>query len=386
MAKYKSFSSVVPVAEVAWFKRLNIARLTGDYGDEKDLQKTQDSLTLHGWMQNSNGTVDVEPASDTLAEEAQAERQSEWDRLKESAKTNGNDAIRLKVFELLYTDNGKKLIPVKFVGISGNRRSQVFFRAMVARYESGEPVTTEIPVINHGHLQPLERLAVQVGENEGKTEGFREMSNADRLLAAKRCLQYGGKESHLSKIFKRGMAQKLWAIARLDALWPNARVIERMCLPEGHEEHVPWGIDKEVARKLADRSDPDTLQSLNQRLTAGGKPAEQSATEQEVLAYVTAPAGNGGNKPKILDREAIEGLSKNFPAIPLRMMAKAILERNVDILQPYDLMQSGLNSLDEILKNGDYPPVQLLLAKIVTCKRDNRDQLLKDLIKVTESY
>lgn len=385
MAKYKTFSTVVPVGEVAWFKRLNIARLTGDYGDEKDLQKTQDSLTLHGWLQNSNGTVDVEPASESLAEEAMAERQAEWDRLKEAAKTNKNEAVRLKVFEVLYTENAKKLVAVKFIGISGNRRSQVFFKAMVARYESGEPVTLEIPVINHGHLNPLERLEVQVGENEGKTEGFREMSNADRLLAAKRCLQYGGKESHLAKIFKRGMAQKLWAIARLDSLWPNVELIKKMCLPEGHEDHIGWGIDKEVARKLADRSDPDTLSELNKRLTAKGEPALSPTSEEEVLAYAKNP-GSVGNKPKIMERDVIEGLSKNFPAIPLRMMAKAILDRNVDILQPYDLMQHGLNALDEILKNGDYPPVQLILAKIVSVKKDVRDQFLKDLIKVVETY
>lgn len=381
--KLKTLAQVFPIAKVAWFQRLNEARATGNYGTQDALNKIKDSLTLHGWLLDPDGVIIAEPIRPELKAEALSARQEQWTKLQQGALTNGEEAIKLKVFEILYTDKGK-LVEPEYTGISGNRRDSVFFPAMVERFKQKMPLSTEIGAMVTTFSNPLERLRAQVMENEMKTQGFQDMSNADRLIAARRSLQLGGTESSLGTMFSRGTSQKLWGIVRLDALWPNVKIVDRMCLPADHEEFIGWGVDKEALRNLADRSQPDSLREYNFKRTAAGDTTVPAATEEEVKAYFANPKIGKNNLPKIMDRKDIDNLARQNPVKLVQKAMKAVLERNTDHLSSCLKASAGFNALDDLVETGDYPRVELVLAKLVTTKQ--RDSLLQELVAVCEKY
>lgn len=375
MAKaYEALAVLVPFGEVAWFKELNHARRSGNYGTETELKEVLALLTAQDWLTDDNGIVTVEAIGNNWAEREMADRLLRWEALK--AGTTGADAARLKVFEMLYTEKGK-LIPVKYAGVSGNRRSTQVFEAKVARLNAGLPVGKQLPVIIRQFDNPLDRLKAQVGENEIKTSGFVEMSTADRLLAARDWLQLGGKESSLETMFKRGMSQKLWGIVSLDALWPNVKIVERMCLKAEDPEFIGFGVDKEALRGLRMRSRPETLTEWNIKRTVKGDAPATLATEQEVRDYFKSPRVGAAIASKTLPKETMAGLAVNFPCEPLKKAFKAFLDNSVDGIKDYQVWAVGFNALANIAEQGDYPPMELLLVSILASK--NRTELLKQL-------
>lgn len=383
MAKYKVGSSIVPFASVVWFREYNGSRPSGNYGTEAEVKNTLNVLTDQDWVLDNRGIIKVEELTEDLVKRALAEREQAWEYWKTQAKLDPtNQAVRLQVWEELYTVGGKKLIVPEFLGIDGNRRAQVAFEAKVARWLAKQPMSKELNVQICTFENPLQRLLMQVADNDQATSGKLEISNVDRILAAQKVFRMGGIEADLSKSFKRGMAQKLWAIVTLDNQHPGIGIVERMALPPEHENFISWGVDKEDMRNLALRSDATALAKKNATLTTAGKSPLLPATEAEVEAYFKSPKANGSNKPKIMAREHIEAMSTNHAITIVKETAKAVMTNNQDIVAvyiPYPLLINGITEMVKVDPDGA-KKLEFVVAKIMAATNGERKALIQKLI------
>lgn len=378
----KTLSELVKLHRVVWFKDWNAARPSGDYGKLDDLRK---SFEIHGWMQTGDGTVDVEKLPEHLKERAVKERQEWWDTLKGEAKTGGQDATTaLATFEEIYVEKGK-LLPIDLIGDTGNRRSQAFFAAMVERKKNKLPVSTEIPVVIKVFEDDLARLEAQILENEGKNIGFMEMSPSDKLRAAKKAVEFGASQSRLRQTFKDGTGQKLWATLLLDKRFPELRLFERMCKHPDDEEYIKFGGQSTGdLNALVLRTDPKELAEKNAKLQTQGRGTLAPADQAEIERFF-GTAKSTRNEKKIMVRDTIKGLSENFPNLPLRAAFLGVYEDNKDRFARYHAVAPGFNALDDLVTDGDYPPVELILGRLVTTKGEQRAALYKRLLAALDA-
>lgn len=371
----------VPASSVVWFREFNEARLTRDYGKVEELKN---SFILHGWKLDDNGIIKVEEIKPDLQERAMKERMEQWDALKSAAKLGSEKLVDLVTFEELYTHGGK-LKPIEYLGVSANRRSEVFFPAMVERKKQNLPISMEIPVMVRHYANAAERLDDQIDENELKTAGFLEMSDVDRLLAAQRRVQLGAIQSDLRRVFKDGMGQKLWGLLELNRLWPTIGIVSRCQLPPTDKSYIRLAAVKfKDLPTLVQRSDPAELEKKNKQLRTAGKAPLLPATEEEIREYFATVEDNTGNAQKVMKGENIRGLVTRCPAKPLAAMAQAIAENNEDLIKTYIVCDVSLNCVDEIIKAGDEPALQPLLVHIVATK--DRQALLKELVLHCEKF
>lgn len=391
MAKQKNetLAILVPVSSVIWFKEMNKARATGNYGTADQLKTLRGYLAASGWRQSGDGTIEVEKLPDNLKDRAAKERHDRWEFLKLQAKQDVEKLIDLAVFEELYVENGK-LRPVEYLGVSGNRRSTVFFDAMVDRRRAGEPLTTVLPVQVCVFESDLERLETQTGENEFKTAGFIEMSTLDKLQAAKEMVELGAIQNDIRKAFKDGTGQKLWGILQLNKRFPDLNLIERMGRDPKDPSWINIGAVKNDLSSLITRTDPEELEEKNRKIR--DKMKIQGKSDAAIEVELFQPAGRDdveayfmgrkeeGNAEKIMKKDTIKGLSENFPARPLAKMAKAVYDNNVDVVKAYRVAAEGFNAIDSLLADNDYPPVETLLVGITKVTGEARQELLKKLL------
>lgn len=377
--KSQDFASIVHISQIVWFRDHNDARPTGNYGKFDDLKS---SFIERGWLKDNNGMVAVESASAEDKERGLRERQQQWDALKAASKQDAAKLIDLAAWEEIWVSGGK-LRGIDYVGISGNRRSEAYFPAMVERRKGNLPITTEVPALVYNNLSPLERLEVQIDENEMKAWGFQDMSDVDRLLSANKAVELGANQTQLRRTFKDGTGQKLWAVIRLDKRFPNIGIIRRCTL----EPQDPAWVNLRGMKYHPDlaslllRTDPEALAEKNQKQLLQGLEPIAPATEDDVTAYVGGKkTDDNGNKPKVMKGDNIRGLADSFPALPLRAMAAAIANSQVDGLKIYQAAAPGFNALDTVIKSGDYPAVERILLGIVAQQGQNRIDLLAKLV------
>lgn len=383
MAKYKVGSNVVPFGSVVWFPDLNGSRPSGNYGTEAEMKNTLNVLTDQDWVLDIRGIIKAEELTDELVERAIKERQIEWDYWKSQAKLDANQfAVFLQVWEELYTVGGKKLLVPELLGIDGNRRGQLAFKAKVARRIAKQSVGTELNVQICTFENPLQRLLMQVADNDQAASGKLEISNVDRILAAQKVFKMGGIEADLSKSFKRGMAQKLWTIVQLDNQHPQIEIVRRMALPPEHEDFISWGVDKEDMRNLALRSNPEALTKKNDQLVTAGKAALTVATPTEVEAYFRSPKANGANKPKIMERKYIEGMASNHGITIVKEAARAVMTNNQDLVAGYLQYPILINGVSELTKvDGDAAKqLEFVVARVLAATNGNRKALIEKLV------
>lgn len=381
MAKQKTLSVIVHIASVVWFRDLNRARPTGDYGKAEELK---DSMTTRGWVIDEDGTVKVKKATDEHKARAQKERAEKWESLKGIATADSTKLVELSTFEQIYVEGGK-IRPVEYVGITGNRRDSVFFAAMAARKRENLEITTEIPVIVREYATPLAELAEQIGENELKSLGFNPTTAVDKLLAAKAAVELGATQSDLRTVFKDGIGQKLWGVIQLNSRFPDMGIIQRMCLKPDDDGYIRLESVKTAdLPTMVMRTDSKALAEKNEKLLLQGKEQIKPATADDVARFFALPQKGTGNELKVMKGDSIRGLADNFPIMPLRAMAKAIASNNTDGLKVYQAAALGFNMLDSLLAEGDYPPMELLLLKVVQAKGDARTALIGKLLKAVE--
>lgn len=385
----RTLATVVPHASVAWFRSLNYARPSGDYGDEKESKEILDALVEHDWwLGQGEGFVIVEGITPELRDQALKERAAQLAKLEEEAKTIGDAALELKVFKELYCDEKGKLIPPRYTAVTANRRGALILRAKVLRRKANKPIHAELPVVEMKFDSPMHRLEVQMLENTGKTLGNKEPSPRDLLMVARRVLEYAGTEADLTRALgnKRGMAQKLWGIVLLNTRFPKLDIVNRMILPATEGRSLPWGVDKEDLRKLVLRSDPKKLDLENNKLAVGGQPPMKAATEEEVGTYFEKPKENGGNTAKIMARQNIEGLADNNPNHAVRLLGKAIITNNTDVIRPLNVFAPAFNALLEMVEAGDGPGVEAVLVRLARAKPDLRTVLVDELKRALDKH
>lgn len=377
----RTLSIIIHVGSVIWFKDLNRARPNGHYGDNKELLT---SMTTRGWVCDEDGTIKAEKISDSLRERAIKELTELWESYKSLAKTDSTKLVDLNVFEEVHVENGKIRVP-EFVGVTGNRRDSVFLQAMIARRKENLPITVDVPVIIRHYNSPLERLIDQVGENELKSLGFNPTTDVDKLIAAKEAVEMGAIQSDLRKVFKDGTGQKLWGVIRLNALYPELRIIERMRLKTDDPAYIKLaGVPTKDLPTLVLRSEPSELAAKNNSLALAGKAQLTAATQDEVAAFFAGSTVSDGRNDKVMKGDNIRSLAGNFPCAPVRAMANAIALNQTDALKKYQTNALGFNLLDELIDSGDYPPVEFLLVKIHSMKDNARKALLDRLIAACE--
>lgn len=382
----KAFAVVVDISLVFWFKSRNLARMSGEYGDLKELIT---SMVNKGWLVDDNGMFTVEKATDADVEEAMKLRTAQWESLKQLAANDSGKIVELKVFEEIYLDTNGKLKEIQFVGLQGNRRSSAYLPAMVERRKKSTkedplPLTTEVAVIIRENLTPLERLQIQVGENEDKTTGFAATSTLDKLLAAKRHFELGASQADLRKSFKDGMGQKLWGVVSLDAKFPSVRIIERMKLPQDNPDYIRVESAKfSDMPTLLTRADPAALAEKNKKLAVAGQTPMAPLDEEAVKAYFANP-DLGGNKPKIMSRVNIESLRDQNPNLVIKATADAVLANKTDGLSAFTMMAPAMNAVVGL--GTDYPQVEHILLNLVAFGNGKRQALFDRLIAEVEAF
>lgn len=378
-----TLSVLVLFGQIIWFKERNAARPSGDYGKTDDLKV---SFVERGWLLNGDGTIDVENAEQRLQELGMKRRTEEWEALKAASKTDSSRVIELDVFETLYCEEskgGKKtLMPVKYVGVSGNRRSSVFFSSMVERRRQNLEIQTQVPVTVKAYEDDAARLADQIMENSQKDTGFLPPSAVDNLLAARSLIELGKNQNELRRVFKDGVGQKLYGILVLDKRFPGIKIVERMCRKPEEDGFIRiQSVKFSDLPDLVLRSDPKALADKNaKRVTQGEEPIKPAA-ESDIAEYFNkvgkAPATND---PKVMKKETIKGLSDNFPANPVRAAFKAVMDNNVDGLKIYQSSAVLLNAVDAAILNGWGGDLEHIVGKLATMSTADRAAHLKKIV------
>lgn len=316
MSKPQTFGIIIHPSEVISFKDMNLARLSGDYGDIKELV---DGLYSYGWLQDDNGLIRVRKLPASLKERAYTARLQEWENYKTEAKLDPQKSTALVVFEEIYVKNGE-LKPVNYLAVTGNRRLTAFMPANIKRRLSSTadkplPLIDTIPVMVLADMTDAQLLKSQIEENILKMRGARKPSDVDNLLAAKALIEQGYNQSDLRQIFKDGMGQKYYGIVTLNRMWPNLRIIARMCQSPGtndapNPEYINLAsVSHAPLANLILRSDPVRLEEKNRKLEIDGQSPMIAATEETIANFFAAPNANA--PVKVMDGKKIRDWSEN---------------------------------------------------------------------------
>lgn len=324
----------------------------------------REGLTLQlvdGWNQ-VNGSVPVESITTinelegvNLVDECLAERQAQWDALK--ASTSPEDTIKLEVFKSLYTANDKLIRP-EYVANACFQRGAVYFASQVERFKQAQvdeeilpKVITDIPIVIRTYKDQAERRAEQVWENESRDSTSESLSDQDRLTSAKELYDLCYNEAKFRKTFKDGMGQKLFAIMRLDSMYPAVKILPRLQLPEGTPSPTPEGLARIPFGPLNPQEMGRLIRRTNPELV---KANETIVTEIDIIEYFGGVRGKK-NAAKIMSKDDIKTISVQSPVAIVKDVAKSILNNDKDALKPYTDMSQGFNLLGELRKLGAYP-------------------------------
>ena len=364
----EKFAEVASIVSIFWFKDLNGARLSGNYGSETELKAVRQSLTDQGWFLSAHGLVEAEVLTPELLERGMRERESFYTALKNAATMNPDALADVHVFEAMYCEDGKLIRPkIGYQGLTANRRGSQLFAANVARYKNKDgalPLIDKIPVQvytfdSDPKIAESQRLAVQIGENEFGNIGRLQMSDLDYVLIAQRELGKGRKEADVQRMFgpgKRGAAQKATKYVELSCLWPELEMIDRLKLADNAERKINYKpLDKEVLRSLKERSRATTLAAYNTDKDRIGNPATL-VTSDDVDAYLRNPSLGKPVKATVgMSADNITGISVNSPVNFVRKIAQGIITNNSDVFDPLTANATVLNLVGSVIEQGDGP-------------------------------
>ncbi len=329
-------TTFVNLPDVFWFAEDNVARaVTGHFRKEGD-RSTVAVAMFPGWNQNKSGPLIVRPLSDEEKSEALRRLSSSWEALKaanlsdepltiriDDANVSVSLADQCRVFEQIFTKNGKLITP-KYAGVTGYRRGESWLLASTLRAKRNLEPAIDLPVIVREYKNKQDQYADNVLENAGKMDAAMAMSSADVALACILMVELGASESDLQKSLggpsKRGTAQKMFALARLNGLHPKLDV--KAAVKAGTIK-IP-ALDKEAMRKMA----------------------QEDASAEDVKAYLENPKKEK-NQKKAMGRPAIERLKENNPCIAVKMVCQAILNDDATVLRELTLNAAKLNEFLE---------------------------------------
>jgi hypothetical protein len=357
-------SQTVKISDVFHHPEFNVARLSGDYGSEKELAKLQGLLTVEGWRQNGDGVLEVVAITDDWKARAVAELTAQWEDLKEKVKTDSKVGPFLHVFEINHVKNGKIITP-KYMGVSGNRRNKVLAAANVARYEANgdDAIITQYPVLIRDFANEMERYIAQMLENMGKLEGFDKPSEKDMLLCAQQILAKGGIQDDIRRAFTPTTGQKVFWILTLNQRFPEVKLLDRIINTDPkHPSFIRYGpIKGAKLPNLGVRSDPVALAKKNLTERTAGQPETQALTQDGLEEFLGTKTVNA---PKIMERKNIEALSQNNPCNVGKAFAKAVVDNNTDIINKYIAHAGVYNAVETLCDKGIGPDLEQILLSL----------------------
>lgn len=365
MANVNVHSQMVKVSDVFHHPEFNIARLSGDYGSEKELAKLESLLVVEGWRMNGDGVLEVVAITDEWKSRAITELTAQWEKLKESvskAEKDSNDILH--VFETVRVTKGKIITP-KYMGVSGNRRNKVLLSANVARYQvSGDDaIITSYPVLVRDFPSDKDRIVAQMLENMGKLEGFDKPSEKDMLLCAQQIMQKGGIQDDIRKAFGATTGQKVYGILTLNNRFPDVKLLDRIINTDPkHPSFVRYGpIKGAKLPNLVLRSDTKELAKKNAQERTAGQPETQPLTKEGLEEFLGTKMIN---QPKIMDRKNIEALAENNPVNVGKAYAKAVVDNNTDLINKFLAHATVYNACETLCDKGIGPDLDLILGSL----------------------
>lgn len=365
MAGVNVHSQMVKVSEVFHHPEFNVARLSGDYGSEKELAKLQALLVSEGWRMNGDGVLEVVAITDEWKNRAVADLTAQWEKLKESASKAEKDANDiLHVFETVRVAKGKIIVP-KYMGVSGNRRNKVLLNANVARYlaSGDDAIITQYPVLIRDFANEKERVIAQMLENMGKLEGFDKPSEKDMLLCAQVILHKGGIQDDIRRAFGATTGQKVYGILTLNTRFPEVKLLDRIINTDPkHPSFIRYGpIKGAKLPNLVLRSDPKELTKKNVAERTAGQPETQPLTQEGLEEFLGTKVVN---QPKIMERKNIEALATNNPVNIGKAYAKAIESNNTDVINKFLANAPVYNACETLCDKGIGPDLDLILTAL----------------------
>lgn len=292
-----------------------------------------------GW-DSTQGTIPVEPLPEKEGLRAVKQRQEQVAKMPE--------AYRAAYLEQ-WTDSKGAWIRPRYKALAGFRRGLAFPVARnytAGKLEQGTPKDA-ITVRIYDGLTDLERLTLHTRENTFKTKGASRYSETDLLLVAKRILQSGGKESDLVKAgVKRGMAQKLWAVVRLDSRFPNIHLVDRCMMPISED----WTYTDDGPIPVS-KLDKETV-----RVWASGKPKEGIPPlddAQEFASKLETLVANGQKVSRSFDRKTMETYAEGHPTYIVRLVVHACMKGDKETMAEigkYAELLNGISTGDDGLK------------------------------------
>jgi len=328
---------VEKLARVFWDNSKNTSRIVGGlYRDKKDEHKLVGLMTP-GW-EVGLGRVLVTPMTEDEQKTALAALKSQLADLQEADISEEPEEIRLgdgkvliskseqlRAFQAVHCDKNGKIITPKFRGVTCYRRGNALLKANTVRMKKGQQPITELPVsVREYGENVVDEIEDNLIENVNKTKGSRGVNDAALLAACREMFKFGASESKFQhRIFdgKRGMAQKVHRLCRLDKAYPELGIIDRITDP--NDELTAKPFDKEKVKALLD----------------------EEADVEVVKAFVENPSTK--NKPKIMARKDIEALAEQTPVTIGALFLQAVLKNDVAVLAKVTAHAAEINSAIE---------------------------------------
>ncbi|MGK2915087.1 MAG: hypothetical protein ACSLE5_11690 [Porticoccaceae bacterium] len=162
-------------------------------------------------------------------------------------------------------------------------------------------VPVEVKVYTADARGAQERRVDNIMENTNKADALKKLTNEDMIKAANDMFESGCKEAALTELFKRGTAQKLYGICKLNQAYPELNLVERLRAGE-----LKWGpLHKEQLRDLITKH----------------------ASEDEVRTFFETPPGT--NVSGMAPRKDIEKLLQ-YPCEIVRLIARFEIKNDVN--------------------------------------------------------
>jgi len=239
----------------------------------------------------------------------------------------------------------------KYGGNMGYRRGYAMLGAChVRQWTSPGDYRFAIPVTVIAKQSELDRLSAHLFENTGKQAGCSILRPLDYLKAAIQVVAAGGQEATLVKAnVKRGTAQKVFALASLNARFPTLKLADRLFADEpvmrkGQHKHaykagcfIPFGcLETAKLRHMAKgvKGTPNTEE------------VPRAETSKEVEEYVSKAMRGVQYSPRCMGKKAME--AKETHAVELvRIIVGAVLANKETV---FETLAGHANVLNEALK------------------------------------
>lgn len=404
---------------------LNAGRPTENYGDKNQKKDLLLSLASFCWRDDTNSLALVDNVSNTwtvtkkdedgkevveqvklkdLAAKEMEQRSTDWTYKKEQAvrSTKEADKVALKAFEALFVENGK-LIPIKYIVVTGNRRWSMYLEAMEMRLQLIDPhtitpsdpkgrtytdISDQIPVQIKDFSDELTRIRQQIAENEDKTQGYLPPSPVDQLVQARRIMRLGGTQQKLRDTFKPGVGDKLYHIIRYDAKYPHLRIIERMLQSPDTDGYIPVSAIRYQDLQTMHQTETEVdLAKYNAKKKGAAEPVKRISDEREVKKYFEGGYKIESKKQalRVKDKNALISARETSKNRSQRLVLEWVtdVDAPATLLQPLQEMEVTDYNLHRLWEEREYPWIEKIIQGIVdTPKGDARDQLFKKLQKV----